>query len=260
MKISFAVMACALALGLSSGVARAETVKVGFAAEPYPPFTSLDASGKWVGWEVDIMNALCAKAKLDCVITPTAWDGIIPALTSHKIDMIVASMSINAERLKTIDFSDKYYNTPSVIIAAKGSTIKPTPEGLKGKILGVQVSTTHEAYAQKYFAKSVAELKQYQTQDEANQDLAAGRIDALQADQVAEQDFLDSATGKACCVSVGVVADGFLSSWDEGAGVGVRKGDTALKDKLNAAIAEIRKDGEYDAISKKYFTFDIYGG
>ena len=95
-------------------------------------------------------------------------------------------------------------------------------------------------------AKSVAELKQYQTQDEANQDLAAGRIDALQADQVAEQDFLDSPTGKACCVSVGVVADGFRSSWAKGAGVGIRKGDTALKDKINAAIAEIRKDGEYD--------------
>ena len=259
MKIRFAAMAFGLAFGLVSQAVQAETVKVGFAAEPYPPFTSLDASGKWVGWEVDVMNALCAKAKLDCVITPTAWDGIIPALTSHKIDMIVASMSINAERLKTIDFSSKYYNTPSVIIAAKGSTIKPTPEGLKGKILGVQVSTTHEAYAQKYFAKSVAELKQYQTQDEANQDLAAGRIDALQADQVAEQDFLDSPTGKACCVSVGVVADDPVIL-GQGAGVGIRKGDTALKDKIDAAIAEIRKDGEYDAISKKYFTFDIYGG
>ncbi len=259
MKMRLAAMAFGLVLGCVSQAAQAETVKVGFAAEPYPPFTSLDASGKWVGWEVDIMNALCAKAKLECVITPTAWDGIIPALTSKKIDVIIASMSINDERMKTIDFSDKYYNTPSVIIASKGSTIKPTPEGLKGKILGVQVSTTHEAYAQKYFSKSVAELKQYQTQDEANQDLAAGRIDALQADQVAEQDFLDSSAGKACCVSVGTVADDTVIL-GMGAGVGLRKGDSALKDKFNAAIAEIRKDGEYAAISKKYFDFDIYGG
>src|SRR6478672_9949408 len=78
--------------------ASAETVKVGFAAEPYPPFTSPDASGDWVGWEVDFQKAVCAQAKLDCVITPVAWDGIIPALTSKKIDMIIGSMSITEER------------------------------------------------------------------------------------------------------------------------------------------------------------------
>ena len=205
------------------------------------------------------MNAMCAKAKLDCVITPTAWDGIIPALTSHKIDIIISSMSINEERSKTIDFSDKYYNTPSVIIAAKGSAIKPTPEGLKGKVLGVQVSTTHEAYAQKYFAGSASEIKQYQTQDEANQDLAAGRIDATQADQVAEDAFLQSDQGKACCESKGPVKDDPVIL-GQGAGVGIRKEDTALKDKINAAIKAIRADGTYDTFSKKYFNFDIYGG
>ncbi len=244
---------------LAASGASAETVKVGYAAEPYPPFTTPDASGKWTGWEVDFTDAICAKAKLDCVIVPTAWDGIIPALTSNKIDVIIASMSINDERMKTIDFSDKYYNTPSVIIAAKGSTIKPTPEGLAGKILGVQVSTTHEAYAQKYFAKSVSEIKQYQTQDEANQDLAAGRIDALQADSVAEDAFLASDQGKACCESKGAVKDD-QAILGMGVGVGLRKGDTALKDKINAAIKAIRSDGTYEALSKKYFNFDIYGG
>lgn len=260
MKTSLKLLALALALtGFGAHGASAETVKVGYAAEPYPPFTTPDASGKWTGWEVDFTNAICAKAKLDCVIVPTAWDGIIPALTSKKIDMIIASMSINDERMKTIDFSDKYYNTPSVVIAAKGSSITPTPEGLKGKILGVQVSTIHEAYAQKYFAKSLAELKQYQTQDEANQDLAAGRIDALQADSVAEDAFLASDQGKACCVSAGGVKDD-NEILGVGAGVGLRKGDTALKDKINAAIKAIRTDGTYEAFSKKYFNFDIYGG
>ncbi len=260
MKHSFGRWAVAVTMTvMMGGAASAETVRVGYSAEPYPPFTTPDASGKWTGWEVDFTNAICAKAKLDCVIVPTAWDGIIPALTSNKIDMIIASMSINAERQKTIDFSDKYYNTPSVIIAAKGSTIKPTPEGLKGKILGVQVSTTHEAYAQKYFAKSAAEIKQYQTQDEVNQDLAAGRIDATQADSVAEDAFLASDQGKACCTSVGPVKDD-KEILGQGAGVGLRKGDTALKDKINAAIKAIRADGTYDAFSKKYFNFDIYGG
>lgn len=255
----FGLFALAIALAAIARPAFAETVRVGFSAEPYPPFTSADASGKWVGWEVDFMNAICAKAKLECVITPTAWDGIIPALTSNKIDMIVASMSITDERMKEIDFSKKYYNTPVAVIAAKGSGIKPTAEGLKGKIIGVQVSTIHENYAKKYFGKSAAEIKSYQTQDEANQDLAAGRIDATQADSVAEQAFLDSDQGKQCCESTGFVKDD-PEILGKGVGVGLRKGDTALKDKINAAIDAIRSDGTYAAISKKYFNFDIYGG
>jgi polar amino acid transport system substrate-binding protein len=58
--------------------------------KPYPPFASLDASGNWVGWEVEIIGAVCKEAKLECVVTPVAWDGIIPALTAKKIDAIMA--------------------------------------------------------------------------------------------------------------------------------------------------------------------------
>eukprot|EP00903_Cladosiphon_okamuranus_P002004 g2002.t1 len=236
----------------------ADQVKVGVAAEPYPPFTSPDASGKWVGWEVEFMEAICAEAKLDCVITPVAWDGIIPALTSEKIDMIVGSMSITEERLKTIDFSDKYYNTPTGIIGAKGDDFEPTPEGLSGKILGVQVSTIHADYADKYFAATADDIKQYQTQDEVNQDLAAGRLDAVQADAIALDAFLKSDAG-ACCELKGNVADD-PAILGAGVGVGLRKGDTELKDKVNAAIAAIRANGTYEEFSKKYFDFDIYGG
>ncbi|ASP33864.1 transporter substrate-binding domain-containing protein [Labrenzia sp. VG12] len=238
--------------------AMADQVKVGVAAEPYPPFTSPDASGKWVGWEVEFMEAICAEAKLDCVITPVAWDGIIPALTSEKIDMIVGSMSITEERLKTIDFSDKYYNTPTGIIGAKGDDFEPTPEGLSGKILGVQVSTIHADYADKYFAATADDIKQYQTQDEVNQDLAAGRLDAVQADAIALDAFLKSDAG-ACCELKGNVADD-PAILGAGVGVGLRKGDTELKDKVNAAIAAIRANGVYEEFSKKYFDFDIYGG
>ena len=91
-SLTIAVAALALGIGALTGAAQAEQVKVGFAAEPYPPFTSTDADGNWVGWEVDFQKAICAEAKLDCVITPVAWDGIIPALTSKKIDMIIGSM------------------------------------------------------------------------------------------------------------------------------------------------------------------------
>lgn len=258
MKFGFKAAAMALALGLTGAVhAQAETVKVGFAAEPYPPFTSLDASGKWVGWEVEFQEAVCKQAKLDCVITPVAWDGIIPALTSHKIDMIIGSMSITAERQKTIDFSDKYYNTPTGIIGSKDDKFDSTPEGLAGKVIGVQVSTVHADYAHKYFGPTASEIKEYQTQDEANQDLAAGRIDAIQADAIALDAFLKSDAGK-CCDYKGDVKDD-PAILGAGVGIGLRKEDTALKAKLNDAIKAIRADGTYDKFSKKYFNFDIYG-
>lgn len=257
MKSILKAATVAVALGLASfTAAQAETVKLGFAAEPYPPFTSLDASGKWVGWEVEFAEAVCKQAQLDCVITPVAWDGIIPALTSKKIDMIVGSMSITEERMKTIDFSDKYYNTPTGIMGRKDDKFEATPEGVAGKIVGVQVSTVHADYAKAHFTDA-AEIKEYQTQDEANQDLAAGRVDAVQADAIALSAFLSSEAG-ACCDLKGNVADD-KAILGAGVGIGVRKEDGALKEKLNAAIKEIRANGTYDTFSKAYFDFNIYG-
>ena len=247
----------ALTTGLMASSAFAEPVRVGVAAEPYPPFTSPDASGKWVGWEVEFMDAVCAEAKLECVLTPVAWDGIIPALTESKIDAIMSSMSITEERMKTIDFTNKYYNTPAAVAVTKGSGIAATPEGLKGKIVGVQVSTIHADYAAKYFAPTAAEVKIYQTQDEANQDLAAGRVDAVLADSLVMADFITSDAGAACCEVAGNVADD-AAILGQGVGVGLRKGDP-MKDTFNAAIAAVRASGKYDEISKKYFAFDVYG-
>jgi polar amino acid transport system substrate-binding protein len=249
--------AAAVALSLIAGAASAQ-VKVGIAAEAYPPFASPDAAGNWAGWEIDFINAICAKAAMECVITPVAWDGIIPSLTSGQIDVIMASMSITEERMQTIDFSDKYYNTPTGIAVAKGSGITATPEGLAGKIIGVQGSTIHEVYVQKYFAAGAAEVKVYATQDEANQDLAAGRIDATQADSITLDAFLASDAGKACCESGGFVADD-KEVLGLGVGAGLRKGDEELKAKINQAIADIRADGTYDTITAKYFASSIYG-
>ena len=249
--------AAALALGLTAGAASAETVRIGMAPEPYPPFASVDASGNWTGWEIDLMWALCKSAELECEITPIAWDGLIPALEAGQIDAIMNSMSINEERQKVIDFSDKYYNTPTVIVAAKGAGITPDAEGLAGKILGVQVSTVHQAYAEKHFGGSAGEIKAYQTQDEANQDLVAGRIDATQADSIALDAFL-AAEGAACCELMGAVADD-PAVLGLGVGVGLRKGDEALKEKFNAAIAAVRADGTYDTITANYFSSSIYG-
>lgn len=254
-KLAFS-LAAALSLGTA---ALAEPVKVGIAAEPYPPFASPDATGTWVGWEVEMIGAICKAAEMECEIVPVAWDGIIPALTAGQIDAIMASMTINEERMQTIDFSDKYYNTPTVIAGPKGVEMAPTPEGLAGKIIGVQVSTIHEAYVQKHFAATAAEIKVYQTQDEANQDLVAGRIDAAQADSIAMDAFLASEAGAACCELKGAVADD-PEILGLGVGVGLRKGEDDLKAKFNAGIAKVLEDGTYETVSKPYFASSIYGG
>lgn len=231
-------------------------IKVGYAAENYPPFTEKGADGVWKGWEVDIQKALCAAMEEKCTVVEVAWDGIIPALMSKKIDAIIASMSITEERQKTISFSDKYYNTPAVIVAPKSSKVSGDAGSLSGKIVGVQVSTTHANYVEKHFSKD-ATAKTYSTFDEHNQDLVAGRVDAVVGDSLAFQGFLNSDAGANFEVK-GQLADEAV--FGPGVGVGIRKEDTDLSAKFNAAIKKIREDGTYDAISKKYFNFDIYGG
>jgi len=242
-------------LVLSAQIASAQ-IKVGIAAEPYPPFAEKAADGTWKGWEVEIIGAVCAAMNEKCKIVPVAWDGIIPALLAKKMDVIMASMSITDKRKKTIAFSDKYYNTPAVIVAPKSSKIDNSAASLAGKTIGVQVSTTHADFANKHF-KDKATIKSYSTFDEHNQDLVAGRIDAVIGDSLAFESFLKSSAG-ACCEVKGELNDD--SVFGPGVGAGLRKEDTDLAAKINAAIKKIRADGTYDKISKKYFDFNIYGG
>src|SRR6185295_15437915 len=130
-------------LALASLSAQAQdAIKFGVADEPYPPFASKDASGKWVGFEMDLMDALCAQMKAKCELVPVAWEGIIPALQEKKIDVIFSSMSITPKRKEVIDFSDKYYQTPAMFIGAKATKIDLCPETgickdwMKGKVIG----------------------------------------------------------------------------------------------------------------------------
>ena len=242
--------AALLAAGLAA--ASAETVKVSVAAEPYPPFASKNSAGVWEGFEVDLAKAVCKAGKMDCDIVETAWDGIIPALTSKKIDVIWASMTITPERSKTISFSIPYYNTPAEFIAPKADKFEFTKEGLKGKIIGVQTSTIHADYVTKAYGDAVT-IKAYATQDEANSDLAAGRVDLVLADAAALDAFLASDAG-ACCDAKNFPKDPIFEG---GVGAGIRKEDTDLKAKFDAGITAVYKSGEFDTIAKKYFKYNV---
>lgn len=252
---TFFVSLAAAALSISASPVMAE-LHLGLDSSPYPPFYETDSNGNFIGWEIEIGEALCAAMNENCVWDGVAWDGLIPALMARKIDAIFGSMSITEEREKTISFSDKYYQTPSAIVALKSSTIDGTPESVEGKIIGVQVSTTNQNYVQEYLEGIADSVKTYQDFNEHNQDLIAGRIDAVVADSLPMSDFLNSAEGEEFEIKSNLKDDVIFGV---GVGVGLRKADEELKERFNAAIKQIREDGTYDRISEKYFDFNVYG-
>jgi lysine-arginine-ornithine-binding protein len=258
MRINLAASLLAGAmLAFAAGTAAADMKKVKIGTEgAYPPFNSIDENGELVGFDVDIAKALCDAANFECEFVIQDWDGIIPALHAKKFDAIIASMSITEERKQVVDFTDKYYNTPAKFIAVKGQEFEFTPEGLAGKIIGTQRATIHENFLRDNFTDS--DIRVYATQDEANADLAAGRLDLVLADSVAlDEGFLKTPPG-ACCEFVG---PGYSDpKWfGDGAGIAIRKGEADLVNAFNAALKQIREDGTYKKINDKYFEFDVYG-
>lgn len=248
-------------LTLGAGVAQAQDkdwTKVRIGTEgAYPPFNAIGPDGQLTGFDIEIAKALCDKMKVECEFITQDWDGIIPALNSGRYDAIVASMSITDERKQQVDFSDKYYNTPPAIAVPKDSKLtEATPEALEGVALGAQSSTTHSNYAEEKLPG--ADLKLYPTADEYKLELTNGRIDAAIDDVVVLSQWIASPEG-ACCKILGTLTpDPVINGI--GAGIAIRKEDTALRDMFNKAIDEIRADGTYQRINDKYFDFDVYGG
>jgi len=238
------------------GAAHAQelTLKIGTEGA-YPPFNNLTADGKLEGFDIDIANALCEEMKAKCEFVTQDWDGMIPALQAGKFDAIIASMSITPERLEQVDFSNKYYNTPPAIAAPKDTDIKGvTKEDLAGKTIGAATSTTHFNYATATYTES--EIKGYPSSQEFLLDLASGRLDAATDDILVLEGWLKSPDG-ACCKLVGTITP-VTEIHGPGMGIAVRKGESELVGKLNAAIDAIRANGKYKAINDKYFEFDVY--
>lgn len=248
------ILAAAAAMSIAAGAAHAEVKKVRIGTEgAYPPFNSVDSTGKLVGFDIDIANALCEKMKVECTFVAQDWDGIIPALLAKKYDAIVASMSITNERKEKVAFTVPYYLTPGNFIAPKDTKLTQfTPEALKGKVIGAQSSTTGATYLEDKYKGS--DIKLYPTQDEANADLAAGRLDAVLADKFVLYEWLEKTDAGKCCKFVG--AD-LADVNPDGTGIAVRKEDNELREMLNKAIKEIQADGTYQKINAKYFPFPI---
>ena len=249
-------LGAALAVAFGTSAMAMDKVRIGTTPESYPPFTQIEADGSVSGFEAEIADALCAKMEVECEWVLQAWDGIIPALQANKFDAIIASMSITDKRKEVIDFSNKYYNTPAMFVGPKDKDVTISAEGLSGVTVGVQTATTHAEYMKQRLPD--VRVKTYDTQENANLDLIAGRVDLLLADSIALTDgLLKAEGGDAFEVKGEPFTDPVMG---DGVGVGIRKGEDELREKFNAAIEAIRADGTYKAINDKYFGFDAYGG
>lgn len=248
-----------LAIGLAAalftnlaGAAEERTLRIG-TESAYPPFEYRDNSGAMRGFDIEVGDAICAKMAVKCVWVPQGFDGLIMSLQASKIDLIISSMSVTEERAKAVDFSRPYYVTAAQLVAPKDSKITEDPATWKGKTIGVQSGTIHQTFAEQRLGGITD--KAYDTLEDAYLDLQSGRVDAVFADKVVLYDWLQKEGLKGGFDYAGKpVEDPAVTG---NVAIALRKGDSGLKDKLNAAIDTVLSDGEFDRISAQYFPFSI---
>ena len=209
----------------------------------YKPFSYTDADGKLIGYEIELVDALCAQMKAKCEVISQDWDGLIPGLNAQKFDAAIAGMSITPERKEVVEFSDPYFHTGIVLIGKKGDDVNV--EALKGEPIASQRSTVASQYLQEKHAD--ADIKLYDTQDNAYLDLTSGRVRAMMSDKVTGIDWLKTEAGKDY-----EVKGQEISTSDDAMGIAFRKGDPLVA-KFNKALAELKDNGTYDQITGSYF-------
>lgn len=221
----------------------------------FPPFNYLDSNKVLQGFDIEIADALCNAAQLNCEFVVQDWDGMIPNLLAEKYDTIISSMSMSAERKEKVKFTDRYYDSPSVFIVQKASQLRHMqPSDLTGMKLGVTSSTAQASFAEDHYGQ--VERVVYPSSPDLYKALAAGEVDVILEDKLAIYDWLTNTKAGSCCEFRGDdVKD--PKYFGEGAGVAVRPDDAKLLAQLNEALKKIQADGTYDRINAKYFPFSI---
>jgi len=237
------ILPLALTLSVMSTPAMAEKVRIATEGA-YAPWNFLDDDGKLAGFEIDLGNALCAQAKIECEFKANEWDSIIPNLIAGNYDMIMAGMSITAERQKKITFSDEYYPVEKSQMAAEsGKTFDF--DNLKGLKIGVQGATVQADWLEKNLAANNT-IKSFEKPDQSVADLAAGNIDLLLADGSFLEPVVEASKGAMAIVGPGYDIGG-------GVAIGMRQADGAMTAKFNEALTILKADGTVDRLIKKYF-------
>lgn len=248
-----------LASGALSASAQAKEITIAMDAT-YPPFEYTDASGKLVGFEVDLARALCQEIKLKCHLVNVGWDALIPGLLSRKHDALMTSMNITEERKKAVDFSLPYYRMQNRFVARKGAKIAISKEGLRGKTIAVQTATAQDHFVTEQFG-DVARIVRYTGANEPYLDLLNGRSDLHFGFIVQINDgFLSKDGNDKSFELIGPTYTGQDNKkLGEGVAIALRKNNDELRESFNAGIKALKTKGIFKQINDKYFPFDLSG-
>ena len=212
----------------------------------YAPFESQNEKGEIVGFDIDVVKAIAAKAGIEVKFVNTPWEGIFNALNQGDRDLLVSAVTITDERKQTMDFSAPYFDAQQ-LIAVKGTSKVAKFDDLKKLKVGVQTGTTGDEAVSKLQGKTSANIKRFESTPLALKELEAGGVDAVVADNGVVIHYVNNNAGS----KFKTVAD--TSFTPEQYGLPVKKGNTELLEKLNKGLSGIKADGSYDKIYAQYF-------
>ncbi|MDX8336618.1 amino acid ABC transporter substrate-binding protein [Candidatus Cetobacterium colombiensis] len=211
--------------------------------DTFAPMGFRDEEGKIIGFDIDLANEVANRIGVKATFKPCEWDGIIFDLRSKRIDLIWNGLTITPEREKQIAFSTPYFDDDQIVIV-KNPNIKSFQD-LKDKKIGVQLgSASYFAFENSVLSKETNNLNKYSTNVEALLDLEAGRTDAVVIDAVVGKYYISKKPDF-------IVLNDILEK--QQMGVGMRKDDVALKNKIDETLANMKADGSFDKIYKKWF-------
>ena len=218
-------------------------IVVGTNAE-YPPFEYVDETGKIVGFDPDLFDAIAKAAGFEYEFVNTKWDGIFVALAAGEFDAVMSAATITDERKQTVDFSAPYFNAGQMITVRADETEITGPEDLPGHYVGVQLGTTGDIAATAIVGNEY--MKRYEEITLAMQALANGDVDAVVNDGPTSADIVKANPE----LNLKMVGSPFT---DEFYGIAVRKDRPEVLAAINTGLAIVRGDGTYDAIYEKWF-------
>lgn len=209
----------------------------------FPPYEYYE-NEKIVGIDAEVAELIAQKLGMTLEIKDMEFGSIIGAVQTGTVDMGMAGMTVTEDRLVTVDFSDTYATAVQVIIVKEDSEIK-SADDLEGKKIGVQENTTGDIYVTADFGEE--SVKRYSKGNDAVAALSAGIVDAVIIDNEPAKNYVAANEGLK-------VLD--TSYADEEYAIAVSKDNTELKEKINAALAELKEDGTLDSIVEKYIPED----
>ena len=205
----------------------------------FPPYEFHDQNAI-VGIDVEIAGAIAEQLGLELEIEDIAFDSIIPEIVSGKADIGAAGMTVTEDRKQNVDFSDTYAHATQVIIVKEDSEIKGVADQ-EGKIMGVQQGTTGDIYVSGDYGDEAVE--RYAKGMEAVQALAQGKVDAVVIDGEPAKQYIKEVEG------LKIIDESYT---DEDYAIAIKKGNTAMVEAVNTALAELKSEGKLDEIVAKY--------